>query len=94
MRNGYFTGIGIACEKFARGIAYQCGEFLSSFTQRRDLGDPNGTSVMLFFENIEPETHDGSGEAAAIRCSGPSPIESAIRTRCGTRGWVQAGSVV
>jgi hypothetical protein len=69
MRNGYFTGIGIAREKFAGRIVYQCGEFLASFAQRRNLGDPNGTSVMLFSENIESETHDRSGKGAAIRLS-------------------------
>ncbi len=66
MRNGYFTGIGIAREKLAWRIVYQCGEFLSSFTQRRDLGYPNRISVMLFFENIESETHNRSREGAAI----------------------------
>jgi len=95
VRNGYFTGIGIAREKFAGRIIYQCGEFLSSLTQRRDLGYPDGTSIMLFLENIESETHDRSGEGAAIRFSRRRPIENRHSGPDVVReGWVQMRSVV
>jgi hypothetical protein len=69
MRHGHFAGDRITCEKFARRIVHQSGEFFPRFAQGGNLRYPNGTSVMFLSENIESEIHDRSGGGSAIQVS-------------------------